>query len=126
MHSANPVQFWNSRPKRSILRLPLVCFIALVSMSTLSAHSQSVFLDFNTPGQYTNNFNPWNDNGGGNGGVYAFGENTSAGVGGSAGVSVLNNSDTTATYKSGSWNFAVNGATVIVSTLLHTDGQTSG
>src|ERR1041385_6818059 len=91
-----------------------------------SSFAQTVLLDFNTPAQYTNNFNPWNDTGGGNGGNYAFAESATAGVGGSRGVSVLNNSDTTAAYKSGSWNLSTNGATVIVSLLVYTDGQTSG
>src|SRR5215471_9013884 len=92
-----------------------------------STFGQTVFVDFNTTGQYTNNFNPWNDTGTGvNGGNYAFAENSASGVGSSRGVSVLNNNDTTACYKSGSWNLATNGATVIVSTLIYADGQTSG
>ena len=37
-------------------------------------------LDFNTVGQYTNNFNVWQDNNGVNGGAYAFTENTTDGV----------------------------------------------
>jgi hypothetical protein len=48
---------------------------------------QTVFVDFNTPGQYTANFNPWNDSTGVNAGNYSFSENTSAGVNGSGGVS---------------------------------------
>src|SRR5689334_7938656 len=100
--------------------------LALFTLILSSTFGQTVFLDFNTPGQYTNNFNPWNDAGGGNGGVFAFSENLSVGVGGSGGVSVFNNSDTTAAYRTGSWNFAANGATVILSTLIYSDGQTSG
>jgi len=101
--------------------------LALLSLTITSIFGQTAFLDFNTVGQYTNNFNPWNDNGGANGGVYGFAESLSAGVAGSGGVSLLNNnSDTTATYKSGSWNFTTNGATVVVSMLIYSDGQTSG
>jgi uncharacterized repeat protein (TIGR03806 family) len=93
----------------------------------LPGRAQTVFLSFNTVGQYTNNFNPWNDNGSGaNGGAYAFEENLTNGVGGSGGVSVFNDDDTTATYKSGSWNFAVNGATILVSVLVYADGQSGG
>jgi uncharacterized repeat protein (TIGR03806 family) len=91
----------------------------------VGASAQTVFLDFNTVGQYTNNFEPWNDNGhGADGGNYSFTENPSDGVGGSGAVSVFTNNDTTAIYKSGSWNFATNGATLFVSMILHADGQT--
>jgi uncharacterized repeat protein (TIGR03806 family) len=87
--------------------------------------AQTAFLDFNTVGQYTNNFHPWNDNGAGaDGGNYAFTEGTNVGVGGSGGVSVFQSTDTTATYKSGSWNFATNGATVFVSMMVQANGQT--
>lgn len=89
------------------------------------AAAQTVFLDFNTAGQYTGNFNPWNDNGGVNGGNYSFQENTTDGVGG-GGVAVFQSVDTTATYKSGSWNLSTNGATVLVSVLIYADGQSSG
>jgi hypothetical protein len=88
--------------------------------------AQTAFLNFNTVGQYTNNFSPWNDNGGANGGDYSFEENTHDGVGGSGGVAVFANNDMTATYKSGSWNLSTNGATVLVSVLIYTDGQSSG
>jgi len=86
--------------------------------------AQTAFVDFNTVGEYTNNFNPWNDVGGANGGGYSFEESTNDGVGGSGGVAVYQSTDMTATYKSGSWNLATNGATVIVSLLIYTDGQT--
>ena len=69
---------------------------------------------------------PGTDTGGGNGGNYSFAENATSGVAGSRGVSVLNNNDTTAAFKSGSWNLSTNGATVLVSILIYTDGQTSG
>jgi uncharacterized repeat protein (TIGR03806 family) len=88
--------------------------------------SQTVFLDFNTPGQYTGNFNSWNDNGGINAGDYSFEENTTAGAGGSGGVSNFQSTDTTATYKSGSFNFATNGAVIVVSTLIHASGGNNG
>ncbi len=107
------------------------CRRLLLAVSTLSllsstAFAQTAFVDFNTSGNYTNNFNPWNDNGGANGGNYSFVENPTSGVGGSGGVSIINNNDMTATYRSGSWNFAVNGSTIILSVLIYTDGQTSG
>ena len=88
---------------------------------------QPVFFDFNIAGEYTNNFNPWNDTGGVNGGGYSFMESTNAGVGGSGGVSVfLPSTDMTATYKSSSWDFSTNGATLIVSVLVKANGITSG
>jgi uncharacterized repeat protein (TIGR03806 family) len=88
--------------------------------------AQTVFLNFNTVGQYTNNFSPWNDNAGVNGGNYSFEENATNGVGGSGGVAVFQDNDMTATYNSGSWNLSTNGATVLVSVLVYTDGQSSG
>src|SRR6266849_7677604 len=90
------------------------------------ATAQTVFLDFNTVGQYTNNFNPWNDNGGLNGGNYSFTENLTAGVSSSGGVSVLQNGDTTATYKSGSWDFSTNHAALTLSVMIKANGMTSG
>ncbi|HZV36376.1 MAG TPA: PA14 domain-containing protein [Verrucomicrobiae bacterium] len=47
-------------------------------------------------------------------------------MGGSGGVSVYTNNDCTATCNSQSWNFATNGATITVSTLIFANGQTSG
>ncbi|HWX21636.1 MAG TPA: hypothetical protein VN578_17165 [Candidatus Binatia bacterium] len=90
------------------------------------ASGQTVFLDFNTAGQYTNNFNPWNDATGVNGGNYSFSESPTGGAGGSGEVSVFQSSDTTAAYQSGSWDFSTNGATVIISVLMKANGQTSG
>ena len=87
---------------------------------------QTAFLDFNTVGQYTNNFNPWNDAGGANGGNYSFMEGTAAGVNGSGGVSVFQSTDTTTTYNQGSWDFSTNGATITISTMVKANGQVSG
>ena len=91
-----------------------------------AAVAQTVFLNFNTPGQYTGNFNAWNDAGGVNGGNYSFEENSTNGVGGSGGVAVFQSADTTATYMSGSWNLASNGATMVVSVMVYADGLSSG
>src|SRR5437764_6164186 len=76
--------------------------VVLLCLSVTLSRGQTVFLDFNTPGQYTGNFNPWNDNGGGNGGNYSFAEANSGGVNGSGAVSVFQNNDTTAVYSGGS------------------------
>ncbi len=93
----------------------------------IPSFGQPVFFNFNTPGEYTNNFNPWNDTGGVNGGNYSYTESAAAGVGGSGGVSVfLPGTDMTATYKSSSWDFSTNGATIIVSVLVKANGMTSG
>ncbi len=105
---------------RSTLMAVAFCFAAA------SSFSQTAFLDFNTVGQYTNNFNVWQDNNGVNGGAYAFTENTTDGVAGSGGVSVFQSTDTTATYKTGSWNFATNGSTLILSTLVYASGGNNG
>jgi len=105
---------------RPTLTLVAFCFVALNSFG------QTAFLDFNTTGQYTNNFNVWQDGGGFNGGAYAFTENTTDGVAGSGGVSVDQSTDTTATYKTGGWNFATNGSTLIFSTLIYCSGGNNG
>ncbi len=105
---------------------PRSLLLAFFCFGPLPVFAQTAFLDFNTIGEYTNNFNPWNDTGGVNGGVYAFEENSNDGAGGSGGVSVDQSTDMTATYKSGSWNFATNGSTVIVSTLIYAAGGNNG
>jgi hypothetical protein len=87
---------------------------------------QTAFFDFNTVGQYTNNFNPWNDNGGANGGNYSFMEGVSAGVNGSGGVSVFQSSDTTAVYNQGSWDFSTSGSALTISVMVKANGQISG
>src|SRR5437016_14375749 len=57
----------------SLRRLLLLCLMLFLSGGA-ECLAQTVFLDFNTVGQYTNNFNPWNDNGGLNGGNYSRSE----------------------------------------------------
>jgi predicted alpha-1,2-mannosidase len=105
---------------------PLV-LCAFVLLGTSLTPAQTAFFNLNTAGQYTGNFDQWNDNGsGGNAGNYAFTESSTGGAGNSGCVSVFQSADTTAAYKSGSWNFSTNGATVVVSALIHADGQSSG
>jgi PKD repeat protein len=105
----------------------VVLFAAgLACLGTFSGAAQTAFVDFNSPGEYTNNFNPWQDATGVNGGNYSFAESTSAGVANSGGVSVFANNDTTAAYNAGSWNFSTNGSTMTVSLLVKENGQTSG
>lgn len=87
---------------------------------------QTVLVDFNTAGQYASNFNQWNDSGGTNGGNYDYLESAGVGVGGSRGISVYRSTDTTATYKTGSWNFGTTGATVIMSTMIKANNSNSG
>src|SRR5579884_1356287 len=89
-----------------------VLLVVLLSGSlSWKIHAQTAFISFNTVGQYTNNFSPWGDNGSGaNDGNYSFQESTTDGVAGSGGVSVFTNNDTTAVYKTSSWNLATNGA----------------
>src|ERR1043166_5389946 len=107
-------------------QLVRICvFLILIELLARSGFSQTAFLDFNAPGQYTSNFNPWNDVGGANAGNYCFAEGASAGVNASGGVTVFQNTDTTATYNGGSWNFSTNGAVVVVSALIKANGLTS-
>jgi PKD repeat protein len=88
---------------------------------------QTAFQDFNVPGQYNNSFNPFENAGTGtNGGSYSFQEGATVGVGGSGGVSVFQNNDTTATYIKASWDFSTNGAVVTVSLILKANSQVSG
>ncbi len=108
--------------------VPVACCILWVLFPCLTQlYAQTLFVDFNGVGHYTNNFNPWNDNGSGvNATNYSFEEGTNDGTGGSRGVSVYRSTDTTATYKNGSWNFATNGATIVVSTFVYASGGDNG
>jgi hypothetical protein len=101
--------------------LGIICY-----WGAASGFAQTVFVDFNTAGDYSNNFSPWNDAGGANGAAYSFAENPTNGVDGSGGVSVFQSTDMTATYESGSWNFATNGAAIVLSTLLYAAGGDNG
>lgn len=113
---------WFSLPKSPWI----VALAAAVGCCPVGALAQTAFLNFNTVGQYTNNFNPWNDNGGGNGGNYSFMESTTAGVNGGGGVSVFQSIDTTAAYNQGSWDFSSSGAALTISTMVKANGLTSG
>jgi hypothetical protein len=53
-------------------------------------------------------------------------EGSTAGVGGSGGVSVFQSIDSTATYTNTSWDFSTTGATLYLSTLVKANGQFSG
>src|SRR6185436_16350868 len=86
----------------------------------------TAFFDFNTAGQYTNNFNPWAEAGGVNNGNYSFLENQGAGIAGSRAVSVIQNGDTTASCQSASWDFSTNGAALTLSVMVKANGLTSG
>jgi hypothetical protein len=100
--------------------------ISALSFGATPLFAQTVFLDFNTPGQYTGSFNPWNDNGGANGGNYSFTESSSGGVNNGGSVSVFQNNDTTAVYNGGSWDFSTSGASIVVSAMIKANGQSSG
>src|ERR1051326_2097198 len=107
-------------------QLGQICFLLIFfALAETSAFTQTAFLDFNAAGQYTSNFNPWNDASGVNAGNYGFAESTSAGVNGGGGISVFQSTDTTATYNGGGWNFLTNGAVIVVSALIKANGQTS-
>jgi hypothetical protein len=103
-------------------RTVLAMAISLIGVST-PAFCQTLFYDFNVAGQFTGNFNLWNDSGGSNAGNYDFAECAACGVNGSGAVTVFQSTDTTATYKGGSWNFSTNGAAIVVSALIKANGQ---
>ena len=115
-----------SRKFSSPNALSLLFSLALTGVGGAVCHAQTAFLDFNTAGQYSNSFNPWNDVAGADGGNYAFLQIPTNGVGGSGCVSVFQTSDTTATYKAGSWDFSTNGAAVTASLLIKANGLVSG
>jgi uncharacterized repeat protein (TIGR03806 family) len=100
--------------------------LAVGAGCAMSCLGQTLFLNFNTTGQYTNNFNNWNDNGGNNGGAYCYTESPTTGLAGGGGVSLFQNTDTTMTYNGGTWDFSTNGATLFLSLMFHANGQTSG
>ncbi|HEV7924559.1 MAG TPA: hypothetical protein VGR14_04345, partial [Verrucomicrobiae bacterium] len=100
--------------------------MSILVLPACGAMAQTAFVDFNSVSEYTNNFSPWNNNNGQQGNNFSFEENITNGVGGSGGVAVFADNDTTAVYNGGSWNLSTNGATVVVSVLIYTDGQNSG
>ena len=116
----------NHRRPLSWVRLRrLFYLVALFLLRASVGQGQTAFLNFDTVGQYTNNFNPWNDTGGGNGGNYSFEESTTGGVNGSGEVAVYQSTDMTAIYKTGSWNLSTNGATVIISLMVNANGMSA-
>ena len=121
-----PARLFRFTPNLLPAAASLTLLVSGVLFGAPVARSQTVFLDFNAPGEYTNNFNPWNDAGGANAGNFAFTEAPAAGVGSGGGVSVFQSTDTTATYKNGSWDFSTNGASLMISVLIKANGQTSG
>src|SRR5437660_8782866 len=93
-------------PAKACFNRAAICLLAAVCAWAIPSPAQTVFLDFNTVGQYTNNFNPWNANGTGNGLNYSYMESPAAGVGGGGGVSEFQSTDTTAMYNCGRWDFS--------------------
>src|SRR5947209_12729578 len=90
----------------------------LFSVCVAPAFGQTLFLDFNTSGQFVNNFNIF--------GTSNWAESTTGGVGGSGGVNVTASNDSTVTYKTSSWNFSTNGAVMNVAVMVKANAQTSG
>src|SRR6185369_10970374 len=110
----------------SLFSQSLAWLAALSWLFCIEISAQTVFVGFNTPGQYTNSFNAWNDAGGIDGGAYSFLETPTNGVAGGGGISVFQNNDTTATYKLGSWDFSTNGSAILMSVMIKANGQVSG
>src|SRR5260221_4597663 len=108
--SVCPASARNSRFRQIEAGIAVLTGLLYAGLATRGL-AQTAFLDFNTPGQYTSNFNPWQDNGGANGGNYSFQEGAAAGVSGSGGVSGFPNNDTTPTDNQRSWEFSTNRAT---------------
>src|SRR6266853_1456084 len=115
----------SSRLPRLPFAASLLCFLVLCGLPA-ATFAQSLFIDFNSAGEYASNFNPWEDTGGANGGNYSFQEASNAGVGGSGCVNVFQSLDTTAVYNGNGWDLSTNGATMAVSMLIKANGQTSG
>src|SRR5258705_12586581 len=86
-------------------RRPVLAMAIFLFWVTMPAFCQSLFDDFNSAGQYSGNFNPWNDSGGSNAGNYGFTECAACGVNGSGAVSVFQSTDTTAIYNGGGLDF---------------------
>jgi Glycosyl hydrolases family 39 len=86
----------------------LILFLSVFFVRSITA--QSLLLDFNTPGQYTDNFN--NPNSGN-----PCTETNAGGVGNS-GALLVTGGDGNATYNASSWNFATNGATISASLMV--------
>src|SRR5580692_7703528 len=112
MFKVSPAHFW--------------CLLLGFILSPAAGIAQTVFLNFDAPGQFTGNFSLWEDVGGVNDNNYSFEENSTDGVGGGGGVAVYQSNDSTATYNGAGWNISSNGAAIIASLLVYTDGQTSG
>ncbi len=81
-------------------------FLLLVLLSK-SVVAQNLLLDFNTPGQYTGNFN--------NPTTASPCTETNAGGVGNSGALLVTGGDGNAIYNSGTWNFSSNGAAISVS-----------
>jgi hypothetical protein len=86
------------------VRLAVLFLLAFVSKSAVA---QNLSLDFNTPGQYTGNFNNPN--------TASPCTETNAGGVGNSGALLVTGGDGNATYSAGNWNFASNGASISVS-----------
>src|SRR5580698_9605946 len=102
-----------------------ICVLFVV-VSVPFAGAQTVFFGFAGAGDYTNNFDYFNGttetiNSGG--GTYVY--NSSAGVGGGGGIQIATSADFTTTLTTHSWNLSTNGAKILVSVLIYTDGETS-
>ncbi len=88
--------------------------------------AQTVFLNFDTPGQFTGNFSEWEDVGGVDGNSFSFQESTTAGIGGGGAIALTQSLDSTATYNGAGWNISGSNAAIIESMMVFTDGLTSG
>jgi hypothetical protein len=85
---------FSTRPSSSftwfILKASTACALLALVLPAISANAQTVFRSFTTTGEYTNNFNPWGDNGSGtNDGSYSFRESLVSGVAGGGGVTAF-------------------------------------
>ena len=126
-HSSPPrLSSWYRRHPRRLAATTAALAFLLGGITSQVADAQAVFLNFDSAGQYTNNFNAWNDVGGTDGGNSCFEQTDAVGVGASGGMSVFQSTDTTATYKTRSWDFSAAGAGLNLSVLFKANGQTSG
>jgi hypothetical protein len=94
-------------PRRISLLSFGLALVAALCLATGSGWSQTLLLDFNTPGQYTGNFN--------NPGTGSSCTETNAGGVTNSGALLVTGGDGNATYNASSWDFSTNTAYISVS-----------
>jgi Immunoglobulin domain len=90
---------------------------AVLTVNTNASEGQNLLLNFNTPGQYTGNFN--------NPGTASPCTETNAGGVTNSGAILVTGADGNATYNAGTWDFSTNTAWINVSMMVKIQQATS-